>query len=127
MTDPAAIRLAFSAELWYWRGPAPYHFLTVPDDGCAAIKAVASEVTYGWGMIPVAGRIGGTAFETALWPKDGRYVVPIRDVVRKGEGLTLGDRVEVELRIRSSSSSTARPNRPDDETEYDMDRGPADP
>jgi Domain of unknown function (DUF1905) len=121
--DPQAVRLAFSGELWYWRGPSPYHFVTVPDDGCALLKSIASEVTYGWGMIPVAGRIGATEFETALWPKDGRYVVPIRDVVRKGEGLSLGDRVEVELRIRSSGAPRGLP---DDEAEYDMDRGPAD-
>jgi hypothetical protein len=123
VTDPDAIRLRFAGELWYWRGPAPYHFLTVPDDDCALLKSIAAEVTYGWGMIPVTGRIGGTEFETSLWPKDGRYLVPIRDVVRKGEGLSLGDQVEVELRIRSS---TLPRKAADDEIEYDMDRGPAD-
>jgi hypothetical protein len=123
VTDPDAIHLRFAAELWYWRGPSPYHFLTVPADDCALLKSIASEVTYGWGMIPVSGRIGATAFETSLWPKDGRYVLPIRDVVRKGEELSLGDEVEVELRIRSS---TAPRKAADDEIEYDMDRGPAD-
>ena len=44
--------LTFSGELWYWRGPSPFHFITVPADGTRAIKGVAAEITYGWGMIP---------------------------------------------------------------------------
>jgi len=35
-------------------------------------------VTYGWGMIPVEVRIGGTHWPTSLWPKDGGYVGPLR-------------------------------------------------
>jgi hypothetical protein len=52
-------------------------------------------------MIPVKGRIGATEFETSLFPKDGRYVVPIKDAVRRAEGLAEGDVVTVELAIRS--------------------------
>src|SRR5207253_9418973 len=72
----------FAGELWYWRGPAPYHFITVPPEAARAIHAVAADVTYGWGMIPVSVRIGKSSWETALWPKDGGYVLPIKDVFR---------------------------------------------
>ena len=24
--------LQFSGEVWFWRGPAPHHFLSVPDE-----------------------------------------------------------------------------------------------
>jgi drug/metabolite transporter (DMT)-like permease len=48
----------FSGEIWFWKGPAPFHFVTVPDDECTEIHAVASQVTYGWGVIPVTARIG---------------------------------------------------------------------
>ena len=95
-----ALELDFVGELWYWRGPAPYHFVTVPPDAARAIHAVAADVTYGWGMIPVKVRIGESAWETALWPKDGGYVVPIKDAFRKAEGLALGDTVAVELAVR---------------------------
>jgi hypothetical protein len=95
-----ALELDFAGELWYWRGPAPYHFVTVPPDAARAIHAVAADVTYGWGMIPVKVRIGESAWETALWPKDGGYVVPIKDAFRKAEGLALGDTVAVELAVR---------------------------
>src|SRR5919107_4154466 len=86
--------LAFSGELWHWRGPAPYHFITVPKAPADAIHAVAADVTYGWGMIPVRVRIGRSVWETSLWPKDGGYVVPIKDRIRNAEGLVIGEVVE---------------------------------
>ena len=58
-------------------------------------------VSYGWGVIPVTIRIGGSEFETSLFPKDGCYVVPIKDKARLGEGFVLGDIVTLELAIRS--------------------------
>lgn len=84
-----------TGELWEWRGPAPYHFVTVPPDESEELKELTRDVTYGWGMVPVRGRIGRTEFETSLWPKDGAYVVPVKDAVRLGEGLELGDPVTV--------------------------------
>jgi hypothetical protein len=87
-------------EIWYWRGPSPYHYVTVPPEQSDDIHAVARDVTYGWGMIPVVARIGGTTWETSLFPKDGLYVVPIKDKVRAAEGLEVGDVVTVGLEIR---------------------------
>jgi hypothetical protein len=37
----------------------------------------------------------------SLFPKDGGYVVPIKDAVRLGEGLAIGHTVTLELSIRS--------------------------
>ncbi len=99
--DPSAIRLEFEGEVWYWSGPSPYRFVWVPEEACVRLRAIAAEVTYGWGMIPVRGKIGRTEFDTSLFPKNGRYVVPIKDVVRKAEGLAEGDVIRVELAIRS--------------------------
>jgi Domain of unknown function (DUF1905) len=91
--------LEFSGPLWFWKGPAPWHFVTVPDGPCAEIESVARAVTYGWGMIPVTARIGATSWTTALWPKDGSYVVPVKAWVRKAEGVELGDTVTVGLAL----------------------------
>jgi Domain of unknown function (DUF1905) len=85
----------FTAEIWEWRGPAPYHFLTVPGRDSQDLHELSPDVTYGWGMIPVRARIGATEFETSLWPKDGGYAVPLKDAVRHAEGLALGDVVTV--------------------------------
>jgi len=93
------VRFEFSGEIWSWRGPAPFHFVTVPPAECRELKAVSSAVTYGWGMIPVEVSIGDTTWTTALWPKDGRYVVPLKDWVREAEGLDLGDEVTVRLTV----------------------------
>ena len=95
-----ALEFAFDGDLWYWRGPAPYHFITVPPDAARAIGRVATEVTYGWGMIPASVRIGASAWETALFAKDGGYVIPIKDAYRKAERIELGDVVAVSLAIR---------------------------
>jgi hypothetical protein len=91
--------LGFSGEVWFWRGPSPYHFVTVPDEECAALEAAAPIVSYGWGMIPVTAEIGGTRWTTSLFPKDGRYIVPLKDVVRRAEGLDVGDVVTVSLAV----------------------------
>lgn len=64
------------------------------------VEWVASaHVTYGWGMIPVAARIGSTSWTTSLFPKDGRYIVPLKVVVRRAEGIDDGDVVSVELEV----------------------------
>ncbi len=91
--------LRFSGEIWYWRGPAPFHFVTVPDAECGELEAAARFVSYGWGMIPVTARIGETVWRTSLFPKDGGYVVPVKDQVRRAEGLDLGDPVTIALTI----------------------------
>jgi Domain of unknown function (DUF1905) len=50
-------------------------------------------------MIPVTAEIGATQWTTSLFPKDGRYVVPLKTVVRKAEKLEVGDTVTVRLTI----------------------------
>jgi hypothetical protein len=96
---PDGLDLEFSGEIWFWKGPAPWHFVTVPDEQCGEIEAASALVTYGWGMIPVTVRIGATEWTTSLYPKDGRYIVPLKARVRQAEGLETGDTVTVRLAI----------------------------
>jgi uncharacterized protein DUF1905 len=91
------VELEFSGEIIYWRGPSPFHFVTAPEEPSAAIEAVSSLVTYGWGAIPVEARIGLTDFRTSLFPKGDLYLVPVKAAVRRAEGLELGDIVTVRL------------------------------
>jgi hypothetical protein len=93
------VDLEFSGEVWFWRGPSPYHFVTVPEDESAELQEMAAAVTYGWGMIPVAARIGGTRWTTSLFPKDGGYVVPLKDLVRRVEGIDVGETVTLLLTV----------------------------
>lgn len=96
---PEPMDLEFSGEMWFWKGPAPWHFITVPAEECRELETTAAFVSYGWGMIPVTARIGGTRWTTSLFPKDGRYIVPVKAGVRKAEGLDVGDTVTVRLTV----------------------------
>lgn len=100
MGETDLVELVFDAPVIEWRGPAPYYFALVPEEECAAISEVAAMATYGWGVIPVEARIGRIAFETSLFPKDGGYLLPLKDAVRKPQGLAEGDQVSVEMTIR---------------------------
>jgi hypothetical protein len=93
------VELEFSGEMWFWRGPAPFHFLTVPERECGKLAEVSALVSYGWGMIPVMARIRTTEWTTSLFPKDGRYLVPVKTWVRTAEGLDVGDPVPIRLTI----------------------------
>ena len=98
-----SLQFEFTGEMWPWRGPAPHHFVTVPDDASLELRALSSLVSYGWGVIPIGARIGETEWEPSLFPQDGRYALPIKDAVRFAEDLTDGDDVHVELTVRSST------------------------
>ena len=89
----------FSGDIWHWRGPAPFYFVTVPEDASEQLHEVARAVTYGWGMLPVRARSGGTGWRTSLWPKDGLYVLPLKVAVRRAEQLDEGDVVTARLTL----------------------------
>lgn len=91
--------LEFRGEVFEWRGPAPHHFVRVPEDESAEIDEVKTAVTYGWGVIPVEVRMGSTTWSTSLFPKDGGYLVPLRLDARRAEGVELGDVVDLTLTL----------------------------
>jgi hypothetical protein len=91
--------IQFSGDIFEWRGPAPFLFVAVPDDASRDIKALSSLVSYGWGVIPVTAQLGATAWTTSLFPKNGRYLVPIKKIVQTAEHVTAGDIVQIVLTI----------------------------
>ena len=96
--DAVPVHVELTGEVFHWRGPSPYHFVAVPE---AQREEVASWsfASYGWGCLPVRGRVGVTEFETALFPRDGSYVIPLKDRVRRAEGIELGDEVTIRLEL----------------------------
>lgn len=92
--------IEFIGSIFQWRGPAPYLFVAVPDKQSADIRAVSKLVTYGWGVIPVTVKVGKTEWKTSLFPKDRRYLVPIKIAVQKAEKLKEGDEVKLKLELR---------------------------
>ena len=84
------MKVKFSGEIIYWRGPAPFFFLPATEKAAAEIKAMSHKLTYGWGCIPTTARIGKTEWTTALIPRDGTYMVPIKKVIREELELDVG-------------------------------------
>ena len=94
------MNLEFTDTIIFWRGPAPWFFVPVPAQQSREINRISKLVTYGWGVIPVHVRIGKTTWQTSLFPKEDRYLVPIKASVRKAEQLEEGENVTVRLEIR---------------------------
>jgi len=44
---------AFTGKIWHWRGPSPFHFLTVPARRCRNPHGIVGLVRYRRDVIPV--------------------------------------------------------------------------
>ena len=92
------MQLEFSGDVFQWRGPSPYYYVRVPGPESDELREW-SHVSYGWGVIPVTGRVGGTTFTTSLFPKDGGYLLPLKDAVRRKADITAGDAIAVAMTV----------------------------
>lgn len=101
-------RIAFGGAIIEWRGPAPFLFVPVPEEHVAELRYAAREASYGWGCIPVAARIGDTAFTTSLFPRGETYLVPVKVAVQRAEGVGLGDVVDAEITVRRGPAAAKR-------------------
>ena len=93
-----SVEFEFEGCVIEWRGPAPFYFVAIPEDESADIKLVAKGIEY-WGQVPVIARVRDTQFSTALFPKDGRYLLPLKNAVRKSAGIDVDQIVWVELSV----------------------------
>jgi predicted nucleic acid-binding protein len=89
----------FEAEVFQWRGPAPYFFVATPAHVDDFLHAHHGELTYGWGVIPAQVRIGDIEVTTSLIPKDGVYLVPLKIALRRPHGIDDGDQVRLTLQV----------------------------
>lgn len=94
------MEFTFESEVIYWRGPAPFFYAPMPTEAAQEVRRASKLVSYGWGVIPVEVTIGDITFTTSLFPKDGTYLVPLKDAVRKPSGITAGDTVHIELTLK---------------------------
>lgn len=95
--------LRFEAEIVAWRGPAPFYFAQIPEELTGEIKEAARIASYGWGAVPVEVEIAGQAFSTSLFPRDGSYMLPLKDMIRHRIGATIGDIIGISLIVRARS------------------------
>lgn len=92
-------RFSFTAPVIYWRGPAPHVFARLPAEVAEGLQRLGPSVSYGWGCIPVSAKIGSVSFTTALFPKDGTYLLPLKLAVRRKISLEEGADVAVEMEV----------------------------
>ena len=104
--------MTFTAELFEWRGPAPFYWLALPEDAANYVRAEAAAATYGWGAIPVRVRIGSSDWETSLLPRDGGYVLPVKKEIRLRERFGDGDTVTVAMSVAPRGGRPAGEARP---------------
>lgn len=98
--DMSQMDFEFEGPIIEWRGPAPFYFVRIPEDESDDIKFAAKGIEY-WGQVPVVVRINSTEFTTALFPKDGRYLIPLKVAARKAAGIetVLGEVLTVALNV----------------------------
>jgi hypothetical protein len=89
----------FEAEVFQWRGPAPYFFVATPEDIDQFLHEHLGELTYGWGVVPAQVHIGRTTVTTSLMPREGVYLVPLKVALRRAEDIDDGDIVRVRLSV----------------------------
>jgi hypothetical protein len=101
MPKPRPYRI--KAKLWLYPGEsAKWHFITIPKKESADLKKMYASYTKGWGSLPVVAQIGKTIWETSIFPdsKTHTYLLPIKALVRRKEGLEAGDSCTCVLNIR---------------------------
>jgi len=101
ISDDGRMEWIFTGEVIEWHGPAPYLFVAMTPEESEDLKEEARGLIY-WGQVPVHVTIGGTEFTTALFPKDGRYLVPLKVAVQRAEAIEEGAIVEVVLRLNAT-------------------------
>jgi hypothetical protein len=92
-------KFEISGTVIEWRGPAPFYFLPTPIEVTEEIELYKRELTYGWGVIPAKVTIGTTTVTTSLIPRNGSFFIPLKDAVRKPNGISLGDSINLVLEL----------------------------
>ena len=102
-------RITHTGPLWRWTtpsAPAAWFFVTIDGAAGEALSATAlmrrlEGGSRGFGSLKVSVMIGATTFKTSVFPSKelGGWLLPVKASVRKAEGLTAGDAVELALEL----------------------------
>ena len=93
--------ITVTAPLWLWSGgQGSWHFITVPEERSAEIRAEAFSGPRGFGSVRVEATIDGVSWRTSVFPqKSGGYILPVKAEVRRKAGIAAGDDVTVNLEL----------------------------
>lgn len=92
---------SFTSQLWlHSTMPGAWYFVTLPPDAADEIRA--STERRGFGSVRVHATIGGTSWDTSVFPDSGTgsFVLPVKAAVRRSEDIDNGDPVDVTVTTR---------------------------
>lgn len=91
----------FVAEMWRWKGEAAWHFVTLPHEVTDDIDDTHDGARVGFGSRRVEVTVGSTTWRTSVFPdkNSSSYLLPVKQAVRKTEGLVDGAPLEIRLRL----------------------------
>jgi hypothetical protein len=91
--------ITITGPLWLWSGEGgSWHFITVPEEQCAELRAESLLQRGGFGSVKVEATIADFTWRTSAFPqKSGGYILPVKREVRSRAGIAAGDDVTVRL------------------------------
>jgi len=90
--------VTFQAELWEHDGKGAWCFVTVPEEPSEDIR-LSGAMPAGFGSYKVEATVGGTVWQTSVFPASECFVLPMKKAVRAAESIEIGDQVRVALRV----------------------------
>ncbi|MFN3693098.1 MAG: DUF1905 domain-containing protein [Candidatus Paceibacteria bacterium] len=90
----------FTSKVWLYPGMAGWHFVGVPKAESTAIKT-GVKIKAGFGSVPVEVQVGAQVWTTSIFldKKSGQYLLPLKAVIRKKEGIYADDSVFVHIKL----------------------------
>lgn len=91
--------ITLTSPLWLWPGgQGSWHFITIPEEFSAELRAESFGRRGGFGSLRVQAQIGDVVWHTSVFPqKSGGYILPVKAEVRRRAGIVAGDEVRLEL------------------------------
>ena len=93
--------ITVTGPLWLWSSEGgSWHFMTVPAEQAAEIRAHSLLSCGGFGSVKVEAAIHDVTWRTSIFPqKSGGYILPVKKEVRSMAGIVAGDEVTVSLEL----------------------------
>ncbi len=100
MLVPVMKKIKFKSKVWiYPSTAASWYFVAVPELESKKLRVHQSK---SFGILPVTVQVGKTKWDTSLfYSTQGKgYILPLKKLIRKKEGIQDGDTVEVQICIK---------------------------
>jgi hypothetical protein len=95
------IHYEFSGEIWQYKGPGGWFFITLPDNLSKEIREALQWQEEGWGRLKVVAKIDSFEWKTAIWfdTRAKSYLLPVKAEIRRKANLETGNKTTVSILI----------------------------